>query len=288
VRVKAVLALPLVLALAGTAAAEVILRADPPRGHGWWLGDRLTHVVTLVPAPGFALDPASLPRPRAVAYWLDLADVRTEPARIGGNPGVSIVTDWRNFYAALEPTARDVPPFDVRFLGPEGAVETVTVPGWSFVTAPIRPILAPSTAAALQPDAGIAPMPAGLRARASAGFGLLALLALAGLGFNQGWWPFHHRPERPLTRAFADLRRARDPRGRAIVLHRGLDAAHGAPLLGPDLADFLARRPEFAPLRPELDAFFAGSARLFFGDGTAAADPAPLARQLAAIERGRA
>lgn len=281
-------ALALLLALSAPAAAEVELRADPPRGHGWWLGDRLTHVATLLPPPGFALDPASLPRPRAVAYWLDLTGVRTEPVRIDGRDGLRIVTDWQNFYAALEPVARDVPPYALRFLGPDGAVETAEVPGWSFVTSPIRPILAPSTPDALQPDAGITPPRTAALTRALPGFGLLALLALAGLAFNQGWWPFHARPGRPFTRAARALRRAGDPRGRMLALHRGLDAANGAPLLGPDLPGFLARRPEFAPLRAELDAFFASSGRLFFGDGVAGTDPAPLARRLAAIERGRA
>ena len=283
------LALPLLLALALPAAAEVELRADPPRAYGWWLGDTLTHVVTLVPPPGFTLDPASLPRPRAVEYWLDLTAVRTEAVRIEGRDGARIITEWQNFYAALEPARRDVPPWEARFLGADGAAETARVPGWSFVTSPIRPILAPSNPAALQPDAGIAPLPAGRYARASLGFGLLALLALAGLAFDQGWWPFHARPERPFTRALARLRRAPDARGRMLALHRGLDAAHGAPLLAADLPGFLAAHPEFAPLRAELEAFFARSARLFFGDGGGeAADALPLARRLAAIERGRA
>ncbi len=283
------LALLALFLIALPARAEVELRADPPHGYGWWLGDRLIHVVTLAPPPGFTLDRASLPRSRAVEYWLDLTGVRVDEIRIEGRDGVRITTEWQNFYAALEPAARDVPPWQARFLGPEGATETAEVPGWSFVTSPIRPILAPSNAAALQPDVGISPLPAGDYARATAGFALLALLALAGLAFNQGWWPFHARPERPFTRALSRLRRAPDAPARMLALHRGLDAAHGAPLLSADLAGFIAAHPEFAPLGPDLEGFFAQSGQLFFGAGAAGDfDPRPLARRLAAIERGRA
>lgn len=288
------LALALLLALAAPglappAFAEVAIRTEPPRGYGWWLGDRLTHVVTLAPPPGYTLDPASLPRPRAVEYWLDLTDARTEKTTLDGRPAIRITTEWQNFYAPMEPSRRDVPPWQARFLGP-GAPEVVEVPGFSFVTSPIRPIVAKNDASELRPDEGIAPLPVARLARETAGFGLLALLALGGLAFHQGWWPFHARPERPLTRALARLRRAPDLRARVLALHRGLDAAHGAPLLAADLAGFLAAHPEFAPLAPEIESFFARSARLFFGDGGAEADgdPLPLARRLAAIERGRA
>lgn len=286
-------ALIFALTFAPLAGAEVEIRADPPRGYGWWIGDRLVHEALLLPPPGHVIDPASLPRPRAVTYWLNLTAVELREVKVEGRPGYRLRTEWQSFYAPLEPTALEVPPIDLRFLAAKAAgteTENARIPGWSFVSAPIRPILAPSTPEALQPEAGL-PMPeTGRIDRALAGFTLLAGLWLAMIAYLCCWWPFHHRPDHPLTRAARRMGRAGGDRGRVLALHRGLDAANGAPLLAADLDAFLSRRPEFAPLARELQAFFDRSAQMFFGSEAEADDgrTASLATRLARIERGRA
>ena len=141
----------------------------------------------------------------------------------------------------------------------------------------------------MQPDVGVRPLATLPLFRGAAGFGLFALLALSGMAWQQGWWPFHQRAERPLTRALRQVRRARDARTQALALHRGLNAANGGPLLASDLDGFLSRHPEFDDLRAELRGFFDASARMFYGDGTGGgAEALPLARHLARREGGRA
>jgi mxaA protein len=73
------------------------------------------------------------------------------------------------------------------------------------------------------------------------------------------------------------------------LLHRALDVAFGRVLIGADLPQFLAARPEFRPLADRLAAFFAASDAAFFGQHARpdTAEAQALARDLARIERGR-
>ncbi|ARC37321.1 nonribosomal peptide synthetase MxaA [Paracoccus yeei] len=268
--------LPAMLPLA---AAAQDISVDNPRGHGWWLGDELVQRVQITLPPGAALDPASLPRPRAVDYWLDLRDVTR------GDDGnrVTLALRYQNFYSALEPSTRKVPDVPLRLM--DGT--RFALPGFSFVTSPIRPILAPSTPDQVQPDPPyhlIDTGPALARLVATTVALVAGLLALA---WHQGWFPFHARPARPFTRAARSIRRLPEPQARR-ALHRAFDAAFGRVLIGADLDAFLRQSPQFAPLAQRLSGFFAASDAAFFGLGEAPPqDIAALARDLSAIERGR-
>lgn len=250
-------------------------QVENPRGYGWWIGDEL---VQRIRVPG-QVDPSSLPRPRAVDYWLDLRQVTRRD--IPG--GTELTLRWQNFYAALEPREQQVPPSAIRLL--DGTA--VELPGFRYVTSPIRPILATSTQDQLQADPPfhlIDPMPARLRLVAAA----LALVAgLLALAWQQGWFPFHQRSARPFTRAARAVARLPEPQARR-VLHRAFDQSFGRVLIGADLDRFLGIAPQFSPLADRLRGFFDGSDAAFFGAGEPAAqDIAQLARDLAAIERGR-
>lgn len=264
------------------------VRVEAPRDYGWWIGDRLVHRA-LVVLPGDAtVVPGSLPRPRPVAYWLDLVATSVKDTRAEGRRAVLITTEWQTFYAALEPVRREVPPYRLHLS--DGS--EVEIPGWGFVTSPIRPILIPSAPGDMQPDAGVRPARAGALLRATAGFGILALLSAGALAAHQSWWPFRPGPARPFTAAARAARRAPDAAGAALALHRGFDTANDRPLVAADVGAFVAGRPEFLPLAGEISAFFDRSAQRFFGADSGAPEDAGitlgLARRLAALERGRA
>lgn len=267
------------------AMAQVSVSADNPRMHGWWMGDQLVQRVQIGLPQGITLDAASLPRPRAVEYWLDLQSVTTRDTA----GGVEVTLHWQNFYSPLEPSVREVPPSPLMLSDGSRA----QLPGFTFVTSPLRPILAPSSPDQLLPDARyrlIDPTPM----RIGLAMSVLAMFAaLAALAWHQGWWPFHARPARPLTRTWRRIARLGDASATRLrqELHRGLDAAYGRVLIGPDLPGFLETRPEFRGMTERLGAFFAGSDDAFYraagrdGDG---AELRALARDLAAVERGRA
>ena len=135
-------ALPILLLAVPAMAQDVSVQN--PRAYGWWLGDELVQQVRITLPPGAALDPASLPRARAVDYWLDLRAVERQD---DGNR-ISLTLRYQNFYSALEPSTRQVPAFPMRLM--DGS--RLDLPGFSYVTSPLRPILAPSTPDQLQPD----------------------------------------------------------------------------------------------------------------------------------------
>ncbi|ABL71082.1 MULTISPECIES: hypothetical protein [Paracoccus] len=250
-------------------------QVENPRPYGWWLGDELVQRIRIKGQ----VDPSSLPRPRAVDYWLDLRDV----ARRDLPGGTELTLRWQNFYSALEPRERQVPASAIRLV--DGTA--LELPGFRYVTSPIRPILAPSTSDQLQPDPPfhlIDPMPAGLRLLVSAVALVAGALALA---WQQGWFPFHRRPARPFTRTARAVARLPEPQARR-ALHRAFDQSFGRVLIGAELDRFLANAPQFAPLAERLRGFFAASDAAFFGLGSGPAQDIPqLARDLAAIERGR-
>ncbi len=263
------------LALALLPLPAFAQQAENPRPYGWWLGDELVQRIRITGVP----DPASLPRPRAVDYWLDLREVAQRD--IPG--GTELTLRWQNFYSALEPSERRVPPSAIRLADGTG----LELPGFRYVTSPIRPILAPSTAKQLQPDPPfhlIDPVPPQLRLLAAVLAMMVGLLALA---WQQGWFPFHRRPAHPFTRAARIVARLPEPQARR-ALHRAFDQSFGQVLIGADLDRFLTAAPQFAPLARRLRDFFEASDAAFFGMGPGAAQDIPqLARDLAAIERGR-
>lgn len=250
-------------------------QVENPRPYGWWLGDELVQRIRVQGE----IDPSSLPRPRAVDYWLDLraVDQRAIPS------GTELTLRWQNFYSALEPRDMQVPPSTILLTNGN----TLELPGFRFVTSPIRPILAPSTPDQLQADPPfhlIDPMPARLRL-------LCAVLAfVAGvvvMAWHQGWFPFQRRAARPFTRAARAVGRLPEPLARR-ALHRAFDQSYGRVLIGADLDRFLTTAPQFSPLAQQLQGFFDASDAAFFGSGSAdAQDVAQLARELSAIERGR-
>lgn len=288
---------------AGAAVRSVAVHA--PRTFGYFIGDAIPVTVEIVADPQDRLDPASLPRPGALDYWLDLTSVEVdEGTAADGARRFTLRLGLQGFYAALEPHALDIPAFDIRVTGP-GGTSVAHVPSWSIVVSPLREIV-PRTGddpTRIRPDASPVYRSARLAGIGLAGFSTLALAGLVALAANRAWWPFHRRPARPFTRAARDIARlgaAATPQA-FLSLHRAFDAAAGRRLLADDVGGFFAERPQFAGEAPAATAFFARSRQLFFGGGNAAApaaaaaapsvDPsavaevAALARRLAAVER---
>lgn len=263
------------------APAQPVIEAENPRRHGWWLGDELVQRLHVPLPEGVTIESASLPRPRAVDYWLDLREVTTERTE----NGVDVMLRWQNFYAAMEPKLREVPPSPIRL---SDGTET-TLPGFEFVTSPIHPIMMRPGPDEMMPDPAYHLIDTRPNRIGLALMVLVFVLTLMVLAWHQAWWPFHARPARPFTRAARQMGRANDAGARRRLLHRAFDAAFGRVLIGADLPRFLAARPEFRPLEDRLAAFFHDSDAAFFGAGQpgAAGEVPTLARDLSRIERGQ-
>ena len=288
----------------GLAQARLVSVAEP-KAFGYFMGDVLRRRITVDAGANAELIAASVPRPGAISYWLDLRAARWTWSRRAGRRRFEIDLAYQTFYAPLEPKRRVIPAIALRFRD-GGETSTVRIAPFTFLTSPLREILVRRGLGAeqgrelpqLMPDVRPRLRPTGrersaLLASAAVGLGALALLA-----YHFAWWPFRARPHRPFTAAArriaaraadaeaADLERA------YMDLHRAFDATAGHSLLAGDVTAFLDTHPPFAACREGIERFFVASRTLFFaGDARRADSDMPLAElaqlsaRLAATER---
>jgi len=245
--------------------AEVTLTT--PRSIGWFLGDELDVTAQVALPRGYTLEPASLPHPGPLNYWLELRGISHQSRHKGDQELWQFNSRYQTFYVPLEARQRRIPGFTLRF-SKDGEMRDVAVPGWTFTMSPLRQIAQQGGALGMQPDAPIRPVrvqPAGVITALVA----TLLFALA-LTRHYARWPFHQRPARPFSKAYHLLRRQFKHGGEIaqalIVLHRAFDAAAGQRLLAGDVTAFIAARPHLATCQPRIEHFFAASRGEFFGD----------------------
>ena len=167
----------------------------------------------------------------------------------------------------------DLPPVALRFVG-SARPQEVRLDGLPILVSPLVPEPPPERRGlgALQPDLpppliDVQPLRSRLVVEA-----LVAALAGAVLLGSVLGWPWR-RHVKPFDAAWRQMRRLPEPasavhwRQAMTALHQALDLSAGEALFAPGLDGFLARRPAFAPLRPELERFFELSRRTFFAPG---------------------
>lgn len=288
------------LAPVDDARAQISNRSmTAPHPFGVMLGDVFTLRTRLDVAAPFKLDQSALPKPGPVTYWLDLRDVSvTEKAAPNGGTRYEIAAEYQTFYAPMEAIEQTVPALKLVATDGKGGRTEADGATWSFVTSPMRPLVATAGGgSAYQLRGDESPERPSLRraetvAAAAGGASLVALLLLA---WSRAWPPFHKRPSRPFAKAARVVARQAKAgeqgwREAALSLHRAFDAAAGRRLLGDDLGGFLATRPAFRRLEADIASFFSASRLMFFGETKgSAALPATsltqLSRDLAAAER---
>ncbi|QFR33759.1 nonribosomal peptide synthetase MxaA [Ancylobacter sp. TS-1] len=277
-----------------------------PRPFGYVIGDVVTLTAEIALDAPFVLDPASLPAPRALDYWLDLRGVTlTDEGVADGVRRYTLDLVYQTFYAPLEPRRMSLPGLTLTAVA-EGRRVPVEVPPWSFLMSPLREIVATGAgpAMALRPDIAPAPIPTGTTLRRLLAALAVALLAFLVLAWQMGWGPFGRRAARPFARAAravpTSLGTTADPSpaaygGALRALHRAFDATAGKGVFAEDLPDFFRAYPAFHAAEAEVRRLFNASRRAFFGgdmDGARRELPpealVALSRRLRAVERGSA
>jgi len=260
-----------------------------PRSVGWFLGDEIEVTATVALPKGYTLEPASLPHPGPLNYWLELREISHHTRRKSGQEQWQFSARYQTFYVPLEARQRRIPGYTLRFAHNEGTLE-VPVPGWTFTMSPLRQIAQEGGALAMQPEPPIRPVKPGYANVIAALLGVLLLTAA--LAYHYARWPFHQRPARPFSKAHLALRRHFKRDGSTaqalIVLHRAFDATAGQRLLAGDVAAFVAQKPHLAACRGGIERFFVASRGEFFGDAgapMAAPELIELAHTLARHER---
>jgi mxaA protein len=295
------LALALLLAFPGSPAADetTSVRLYAERSFGFFVGDLVNARLEIIADSASRLQMASLPRPGALDYWLDLRDVRVREEAVGdGRTRWSVDLVYQLFYVALDVRDLQIPPFPLRFTR-DGETETLRSPAWTIGVSPLREVLPQrrdDPTDYMRADRSVAEGDAFAPAARAGAFLALASVALALVAHDRGWPPFHRRRARVFAaaaRRIAPLARRGDEAARRAAmraLHRAIDEAAGRRIFAEDLDAFLSRHLEFASAKESLARFFATSRALFFcvansGAELSLAEILSLARSLAALER---
>lgn len=291
----------LLLAANGVQAeGEVTLHT--PRGFGYFIGDSFAHEAIIELDPAASLDPASLPRPGPLTYWLELTDSTLED--LGADAMARryrLRLRYQTFYAPLEPRMLATPGLSLAVLDGDRR-SSVQVPAWSFLMSPLREIVSTRAGAslALRPDVTRGAHDLTMAHRVAAASAVVASAALLALAWVRGWgFGRRHRPFAAAAREVARrLAATQGPEGylaSLLVLHRAFDVAAGRRLLADDVASFLDSRPGLRGIARETSEFFEASRQAFFGAGAEPAsavlsrrDLAAFARRLAKLERAGA
>jgi mxaA protein len=262
-----------------------VAQVEQPRGFGHFVGDRLTQRVLLESA-GQPVRLAGLPPVAHIGVWLERQASRIEPDALGRD---WLVVQYQLLNAPQAPTRVQLPALA---LAGAGASTSLQVPAWPIDVAPLvaRASIDGIDSRSLRPD-----RPAPLRdtalllQRLRVSMAGLAAVAVAWLG----WWLWRNRRERqrqPFAMALQALRRLDDDSPAAWqTLHHAIDLTAGRVTRSTSLPALFDARPQFAPLRPQLEAFYAQSAVRFFGEAASAvSSTAPAAIAIAPRQLCRA
>ncbi|MFL6622086.1 MAG: hypothetical protein ACJ8NR_05660 [Sulfurifustis sp.] len=287
-------ALLLALSVRATAAAPIeIVDVRNPRPVGHTIGDVLERVVTVDAGAGYALVSSRLPGAGRIDALLEArAPVIDTAARLGGTR-YTIRFAYQIMGSPETVTTLLLPAVTLAF--ERGAARhDETFPDWAVTAAPLAPaqVLGRAGLDEMLPDAAppaIGTRPLVLRLGLYAAAAALMLFYLAYRRYGLAW------PQRPgpFARAYRDIKVLAGRQDEATYpmmlrrLHRAFDESAGRSVFAGELADFFARRPGFAPIRPQIEQFFAASRAEFFGAARAGrVDAVALCRECRRRERG--
>jgi mxaA protein len=259
------------------AAAEVrIIRTFDPRPFGYFIGDVIERSFEIETAAGDTLEPATVPRPGPVNYWLELREIKTASMASTGKGLHRLTLKYQTFYAPIDPRKIVIPPLAVSIASPSGT-ESVTLPAFTFISTPIREIFPEKSGETaetfLRPDPELSLVPVAHVRNWLLASGALSFLALTLLARQLAWWPFHQRPARPFSRAARDIahvlrasRASSEAYSEAsLLLHRAFDEKAARRVLASDAPSFIANHPEHRESAEGVARFFEASRAAFFG-----------------------
>jgi mxaA protein len=259
-------------------------RVEQPRAFGHMLGDLLTQRV-LLELDGKPVELTKAPAPGRVGVWLERRPTRIDSDAEGRR---WLVIEHQLINAPQALVAVTLPALDLQTSG-----GLLGVAAWPVSAAPLTPRNAFGEGAleALQPDRAAPAVDTTSIRRQIVLWGGLCVATLLAWGGWLGWRSWRAGRSQPFARALRELNGLRGRNDDAPeawqAMHRAFDRTAGRSLQPASLPRLFERAPQYAPLRADIERFYAQSAELFFGDGRPA-DALPLrsfARRLRDIER---
>ncbi|GAB3654787.1 calcium incorporation protein MxaA [Ramlibacter alkalitolerans] len=263
-------------------AGDAVVRQ--PRPFGYTVGDIAVQQVLLA-REGRAFTPATLPGPARVSAWLERRTARVEAAPDGAR---WLVVEYQVVNAPRSLATVAVPRWELA--GAAGAAPLRIAPA-ALSIGPLTAPVAPTESLPLRPDRP-APVIDTAAMQRTLSLWLAALATcLAGWLAYAGWSAWRARTALPFTRALRTLRGQQAGAPAAFqALHQAFDRTAGRVVHAGTLDALFQRAPHLQPLRPQIEAFYAQSAQLFFGPGLPAdaVSPQALCTGLSRLERRHA
>ncbi|HET7633760.1 MAG TPA: hypothetical protein VFK51_03425 [Burkholderiales bacterium] len=256
-------------------AAVITPQVTDPRAFGHAIGDTLTRRIDFDLQRPAALDRDSLPKSGRKDAWTALNDVT-----VSRRPGWSVTHYEVRLTYQLINAPRDVrtlslPALTLRTAG--ATPRELPVAQWFFTAAPLTPptILARGDLDELRPDIKPPPLPTAAPKTRLAAYGAAAAAVILYLLIMRFGIPFTRRRHGPFARACRDIARTAHNtddghafRSALTALHRAFNEAAGHSVFAGELDEFFAAHPRFAPLRADVERFFALSQQEFFDGGS--------------------
>jgi mxaA protein len=254
---------------------------EPVRDSGYTVGDLITRVVTLEVKKPYQLLDTSLPivgyekRYQGQVIGIELRDIKKIEEEKDDRTVYTITLTYQIFTRNVVAKPAALPPEFLKIQG-EKQVYSFRIPSWNFRISPIAVFGEVKLETDMSPFRG--PL---LKTDAREQLILkiaLAILVLSGLGLLyilgvHAWLP---RMGGPFARAYRELRKLKKLGATDETLKLGLTAvhqafnrSHGNSVFSDDVEVFVANKPVFAAIRPEIEKFFALSRHMFFDQADA-------------------
>lgn len=257
-----------------------LVEENPSRDAGYVVGDKITRTITLTIQKPYELVKETLPivgyehRYRGQKIGIELADIQTEETSQSDSTTHKLMLTYQVFTTSkmARPAALRAEFIKLRNLDTKKVVQ-YRIPSWSFRTSPL------SVFGAVKLDKEMSPFIEPLQidktketrtlniALAIMGLALLGLLYI--LGVN-AWLPWMGAP---FAKAYRDIRKmsgATEEMQQAVTrVHNALNKTAGTSVFDHNLADFIAKKPQFAPAQQEIAKFFELSRFTFFEESGA-------------------
>lgn len=250
--------------LPSQAEPPVTVKFTTPPPFGYSVGSIIHHQIELfVPTP-WQLDIAQLPTQGQLNRWLEIRDFAYAQWRENGGIRYRLRIDYQIFPSLQQALVLEIPSVSLPLTTPTGKRQVVSIPPWSFATNPLIPAQWSDAQVKVRPlwqPQAIDLSPHWQRL-AEISAGLLAV------GLILTWRHYRLPLQRlPFARALPKIRQAvrkRETEAAFLAFHQALNETAGQALFAGQLADFLARKPAFAPLKEEFQQFFEKSQQFFY------------------------
>ncbi|HSH71626.1 MAG TPA: nonribosomal peptide synthetase MxaA [Methylophilaceae bacterium] len=290
-------------AYASTPAGPETARLLPPSNPasvGVQLGDVLRRSFIVEVAEPYQISRASLPAKGLRRDGIELNDISITTVSKGQHTRYRVDLVYQVFAHTDTPSVMQLPAEQLALTGGPQAL-TVNLPAWRFWFAPLANGRVDNAKRLMLPQQATPRLDSQHHLHTAWGWAALALLALLGLVYvnaERRWLPFmggafaqaHRQLRRLEAKAATDNSEQQQCSEQSLlVLHHAFNQVYGANVFASDVDTFVARHPQFARLKGEIQAFFTRSGHALFGgkmEGTELRDYLlGLSRQLRDCER---